>query len=211
MNYGQPVQTDNFESVSVGNGTNDPNFNGNNPSENVDTSNWDVHPDRDDQAIGSKVKTLSEVALPMPGDQENGPSPMPDNPYSVDLFELGKATDYNQAPTRAHHFRQKGQNDDIKPIEDALSSSKESIRITKNLNDSGINEVEKVKRELASNPSPDYGATYDEIRGIEGMVDEAMQSFGSDSVWQPGDGWAKPNQFETVKAKPSQSNFREAA
>lgn len=211
MNYGQPVQTDNFESISVGNGTNDPNFNGNNPSENVDTSNWDVHPDRDDKTIGSKVKTLSEVALPMPGDQEKGPSPMPDNPYSVDLFELGKATDYNQAPTRAHHFRQKGQNDDIKPIEDALSSSKESIRITKNLNDSGINEVEKVKRELASNPSPDYGATYDEIRGIEGMVDEAMQSFGSDSVWQPGDGQAKPNQFETVKAKPSQSNFREAA
>ena len=93
MNYGQPVQTDNFESISVGNGTNDPNFNGNNPSENVDTSNWDVHPDRDDKTIGSKVKTLSEVALPMPGDQEKGPSPMPDNPYSVDLFELGKATD----------------------------------------------------------------------------------------------------------------------
>ena len=214
MNYGQPAQTqkDNFESISVGNGANDPNFNGNAPAENFDTSNWDINPSHDSQAIGGKVKTLSETALPMPGDHQNIPEPMLESPYSVDLFERGKVMDYDRSPSRNQRLGQnKGQHDDIEPIKTSLELSKEPIRIAKNLNDSGINEVEKVKQEIDSSPRPDYGSVYDEIRGIEGMVDEAMKSFGPDSVWQSGDGQAKPNQFETVKAKPSQSNFREAA
>lgn len=187
MDYGHPIQADNFESISIGNGTNDPNFNGNNPTENIDTSNWDVSPTRDSQTVGSKVKTLSEVPLPMPGDRQNTPITLPNNPYSVELFELGKAIDYDQTSARNSHLRQTNQANDIGPIKNALETSRDPIKITKNLNESGISEVEKVKRELASNPNPDYGTIYDEIRGVEGMLDEAMQSFGDNSAWQPTD------------------------
>lgn len=186
MNYGQPAQTDNFESISVGNGTNDPNFNGNNPADNIDATNWNVSPNHDDQIIGNKVKTLSEATLPMPGDQQNTPEPIRNNnPFSIEPPEFGKVVNYDQGGHRTEGSSKAG---DIEPIKDALRPPRGPIKITNNLNESGINEVEEVKRKLAASQNPDFGTVYDEIRGAEGLLDEAMlQSFGDNSAWKPTD------------------------